>query len=440
MGNAAFMGGLTGGIAQGMERAQTMQMQREMQDMLKKEIKLKAQLQEIALDKALRQRTARSAIGLAQSGVGMGQAGGPEEFAAFGNEQVPFEALGQMAGGQAVVQKPPMTLADMAADAQMQKLLIEAGDPYEDIVKQTVGSDLAVSQFQRQMGALNLGGGGNPDYYPELSISDGKPGVRLRARDYEMVEVLRPDGSKEKVWVQKPGPGMPMPSMPAGPVPPAAGPAPVAAGPALPAVPPSRPGAVVTSPSPLDLPLGESAGKYVDAQGRPASATMTPRQASEAGHSPMSAGQEARAQAQAKADVESLATLPESMASAKDMLRQVDELINHPQLPRTVGPMGWMPAVPGLNSDAMERLKQLQGGVFLQAYQKLKGAGQITEVEGLKAEQALARLGRAQTLREMKTSLTELRSVVSGSLGRMEAKAKAGAPAGGTVNWEDLPE
>jgi flagellar protein FlgJ len=197
----------------------------------------------------------------------------------------------------------------------------------------------------------------------------------------------------------------------------------------------------VTELSPLDIPLAKEAGRYVNARGEAAPATMTARQASEAGYNPMSAGQEAKAQAQAKSEAEFLATVPESIESARDMLRQIDELSSHPQLPRTVGPMGWMPAVPGVNSDAMERIKQIQGGVFLQAYQKLKGAGQITEVEGLKAEQALARLGRAQTLREMKQSLGDLRSVVSKSMDRMQAKSKGGSGgSGAAVNWEDLPE
>ncbi len=62
---------------------------------------------------------------------------------------------------------------------------------------------------------------------------------------------------------------------------------------------------------------------------------------------------------------------------------------------------------------------QLSGGAFLQAFESLKGAGQITEIEGQKATQAIARLNRAQSDAEYQTALLDLREVINAGVERM---------------------
>jgi hypothetical protein len=74
------------------------------------------------------------------------------------------------------------------------------------------------------------------------------------------------------------------------------------------------------------------------------------------------------------------------------------------------------------------RVEQLQGQVFLEAYEALKGAGQITEIEGAKAERAKARLSTAQSDEEFLVALKELKDVLSAGVERAKRRA---APVGG---------
>ena len=54
-------------------------------------------------------------------------------------------------------------------------------------------------------------------------------------------------------------------------------------------------------------------------------------------------------------------------------------------------------------------LNKIKGGVFLAAFESLKGGGQITELEGTKAEQAQARLLETQSPEAFRDALAELR-------------------------------
>ena len=54
-------------------------------------------------------------------------------------------------------------------------------------------------------------------------------------------------------------------------------------------------------------------------------------------------------------------------------------------------------------------LDKIKGGVFLTAFESLKGGGQITELEGKKAEQAQARLLETQSPEAFRDALAELR-------------------------------
>lgn len=81
-------------------------------------------------------------------------------------------------------------------------------------------------------------------------------------------------------------------------------------------------------------------------------------------------------------------------------------------------------------ADAMALHQQIRGGVFLRAYETLKGGGQITEVEGQKAEAAMGRLERAQTKEAYLQALGELEQVIIGGVARAQAAAAGGqAPA-----------
>jgi hypothetical protein len=110
-------------------------------------------------------------------------------------------------------------------------------------------------------------------------------------------------------------------------------------------------------------------------------------------------GKEA-AEARGKAQGEAQAALPGALADAERTKASIDQLLNHEGLGSIVGPLdqyrpSWSLGESG--NDALARYKQLQGQAFLQAYNLLKGGGAITDIEGKKAEAAMARLDRAKT-------------------------------------------
>lgn len=58
-------------------------------------------------------------------------------------------------------------------------------------------------------------------------------------------------------------------------------------------------------------------------------------------------------------------------------------------------------------------IDQLRGQAFLQAFEGLKGGGAITEIEGQKAEQAIARLSQTQYEPDFAQALKELRDIMA---------------------------
>lgn len=93
--------------------------------------------------------------------------------------------------------------------------------------------------------------------------------------------------------------------------------------------------------------------------------------------------------------------------------------------------------IPGTDvSDFKARFKQLEGQGFLQAFETLKGAGQITEIEGAKATAALNRMNLAQSEKEFITAAREFEANVK--KGMEIAKERAGmktAPTGAKLRW-----
>ena len=117
--------------------------------------------------------------------------------------------------------------------------------------------------------------------------------------------------------------------------------------------------------------------------------------------------------------------LPSIRATAEQTMASIDEIINHPGLEYAVGASSVLPIIPGTPAaDFTTRLEQLQGGVFLQAYQDLKGGGQITEVEGKKAEQAKARMATAQTEKEFIRAMKDYKSAIKTGLMKAQNAAK----------------
>ena len=102
----------------------------------------------------------------------------------------------------------------------------------------------------------------------------------------------------------------------------------------------------------------------------------------------------------------------------------VNELINHPGREWGTGFSSkvWSPwGTDKYDFDA--KLEQAKGKVFLQAYETLKGGGQITEIEGLKAEQAMANLDQAQSEEQFMKALKDLRDAFEGGFKKLQQAA-----------------
>ena len=105
---------------------------------------------------------------------------------------------------------------------------------------------------------------------------------------------------------------------------------------------------------------------------------------------------------------------------AFDAITLIDDIYNDPALPDVTGMLqGRAPALTQDGTDLVEKIDQLKGKAFLQAFETLKGGGQITEREGLAATKAIARLERKQSPEAYRESLKALRSVVQ----RVRARA-----------------
>lgn len=122
--------------------------------------------------------------------------------------------------------------------------------------------------------------------------------------------------------------------------------------------------------------------------------------------------------------------LPGADAKAQQAVDLIQSIANDPALPSITGMMqGRLPPMSQAGTDLNVKIEQLQGKVFLDAFESLKGGGAITELEGLKAEQAMARLNRAQSDEEFRGALTELQGIIAGGVQRMRQRAGQAMPA-----------
>lgn len=135
--------------------------------------------------------------------------------------------------------------------------------------------------------------------------------------------------------------------------------------------------------------------------------------------------------------------LPGAVAQAQEQLRLVQELRNHPGR----GQIGWhdvlgsAPLVPSTKGyDAQKVLDQIKGGAFLEAFKSLKGGGAITEVEGKKATDAIARMDRATSKAEFDKALSDYEGVIRLGIDRANQQAGKAPPHNfrGNSDWQQV--
>lgn len=130
----------------------------------------------------------------------------------------------------------------------------------------------------------------------------------------------------------------------------------------------------------------------------------------------------------------------QTIANAQETLRTIDQFVSHPgfdgvygssEIPLVGGavPDSVIPNMPGgAVAGAQSLLNQLEGKSFLEAFETLKGGGQITEAEGRKATAAITRaLDTNISEQEARQAWAEFRAVVATGMKRAQS-ALTGAP------------
>lgn len=124
------------------------------------------------------------------------------------------------------------------------------------------------------------------------------------------------------------------------------------------------------------------------------------------------------AKTQAKFKQEARQSFPKNYQKYENIMNSIDGLLESPGLDELVGQLelisaGKIRINPGSDlANAYERLQQIKGQTFLQAFTALKGGGQITEFESQEAQKSLARLNTAQKKEDFVASLNDLRKIL----------------------------
>ena len=193
---------------------------------------------------------------------------------------------------------------------------------------------------------------------------------------------------------------------------------------------PSESGGLVEAPLPDGVTLEPGTGK-IDLG---TSWGITDRSGNVIQQIPKDLAGEAAAKALGGAQGEAAGQAPAAKIGAEQTISKIDEILADPGLGDISGWQSYLPDpmlgayTGGKGLDLRRRVEQLQGSAFLEAYNGLKGGGQITEVEGKKAENALARLNTAQTDEGYKQALKDFRDAVEVGYQKLAAKSGGKAP------------
>ena len=128
------------------------------------------------------------------------------------------------------------------------------------------------------------------------------------------------------------------------------------------------------------------------------------------------------------ADIERQLGVQKEVFSSSRLISGIDQLLADPALAQGLGIEGFLRkplAELGLDEETARvraKIDQVRGDVFLSAFATLKGGGQITELEGTKAEQAQARLSTAQSEEDFRAALNELKFYTELGIRRMKGE------------------
>ncbi len=156
------------------------------------------------------------------------------------------------------------------------------------------------------------------------------------------------------------------------------------------------------------------------------------------------AAQRVRAEELARSEAGRINDAPKAIREGEMLIQNIDALLDDPNLDTATGlsgivdPRSWW----GINrasgvADTLARINQIQGSAFLQAFESLKGGGAITEVEGKKAEQAIARLTSAQSDEGFRQALLDFRAAIAPGIERARRRLQGGDSLPADSNSDD---
>lgn len=177
---------------------------------------------------------------------------------------------------------------------------------------------------------------------------------------------------------------------------------------------------------------------------------QTAQNVSDLAYKPQIAGKSTFASESAKTDVD-------AQEKAKNIIAQTDvidstlkQLESHPGLSDIVGAkgggailsyVGKKEPIQGTNAaGAQALLNQVKGQQFLQAFESLRGGGQITEKEGEKATEALSAINKSTSEKDLKKNIQTLRDIMGRAKNRAITRAGQGYQRASSVPQQPSPQ
>jgi len=128
------------------------------------------------------------------------------------------------------------------------------------------------------------------------------------------------------------------------------------------------------------------------------------------------AGPEAAAKIEAKQIVQA----PATVEKAQGALNAIKSILDNDNIAGITGKYEGQLGTTGVGSayfsqseiDLIKDLENLEAKVFLEAFETLKGGGQITEREGIQAQRAMENLSRQQSPEKLKSNLRDLYEII----------------------------
>mgnify|MGYP000953541455 CR=1 FL=1 len=125
-----------------------------------------------------------------------------------------------------------------------------------------------------------------------------------------------------------------------------------------------------------------------------------------------------------KAQGQAQSILPQTKTAVESAVRVINDLRKHPGLEWGTGGTSMVGVIPGTAAHDFQAMnEQAMGKSFMAARDALKGAGQVTDFEGKKGEQAIANLKTSQSKGAYLNALDELERMLNASYEDLQRKA-----------------